>query len=254
MIDRRRFLAVAGLAALGLAGKPVFDALSGLYLTRAAPSGPPVPTRWGMAIDLRSCTAGVGCRECIAACHRAHNVPDFGNPKDEVAWARTVPYENVFGHEPELIPDSLRGLPVLALCNHCANPPCVTVCPTKATWKREDGIVMIDYHRCIGCRYCMAACPFGARSFNWRDPRPFIAGINPDFPARTKGVVEKCNFCEERLAAGEVPACVAACPEKSLTFGNLEEPGSPLREITRSRFTIQRKPELGTAPKVYYVV
>jgi molybdopterin-containing oxidoreductase family iron-sulfur binding subunit len=131
----------------------------------------------------------------------------------------------------------------------------VRVCPTQATWKRdEDGIVMMDWHRCIGCRYCMAACPYGSRSFNWQDPRPAIASFNPDFPTRTKGVVEKCNFCEERLARGKRPACVEACPEKTIVFGDLLDPDSEPRQLLRTRFSLQREPELGTSPSVYYLV
>jgi molybdopterin-containing oxidoreductase family iron-sulfur binding subunit len=124
----------------------------------------------------------------------------------------------------------------------------------SATWKREDGIVMMDWHRCIGCRYCVAACPYGSRSFNWQDPRTALATINPDFPTRTKGVVEKCNFCEERLARGEQPACVGACPEKAFIFGNLADPNSEPRQLLRTRFAVQREPELGTGPSVYYLV
>ncbi len=113
---------------------------------------------------------------------------------------------------------------------------------------------MMDYHRCIGCRYCMAACPYGSRSFNWVDPRPFIKDINLDYPTRTKGVVEKCNFCEERLAKGLLPACVEACQHKALIFGNLEDPRSEIRERLSSHYTIRRKPGLGTEPKVYYLI
>jgi molybdopterin-containing oxidoreductase family iron-sulfur binding subunit len=147
-----------------------------------------------------------------------------------------------------------RDQPFLVFCNHCDNPPCVRVCPTRATWKREDGIVMMDWHRCIGCRYCMAACPYGSRSFNWLDPRPHIPRIDPDYPTRTKGVVEKCTFCEERLARGQAPACVEACEEKALVFGDLEDPGSAVRELLRTNFAIRRKAELGTAPEIYYIV
>jgi molybdopterin-containing oxidoreductase family iron-sulfur binding subunit len=100
----------------------------------------------------------------------------------------------------------------------------------------------------------MAACPYGSRSFNWRDPRLFIDELDTDFPTRTKGVVEKCNFCQERLAQGLIPACVEACKEKALVFGNLKDPDSEVREILRSRYAIQRKPGLGTSPKVYYIV
>jgi len=100
----------------------------------------------------------------------------------------------------------------------------------------------------------MAACPYGARSFNWRTPLPFIDEVNPDFPTRTRGVVEKCNFCRERLARGIIPACVEACQEKALLFGDLEDPDSEVREILRSHHTIRRKPGLGTKPQVYYLV
>jgi molybdopterin-containing oxidoreductase family iron-sulfur binding subunit len=208
-----------------------------------------------MVVNLKACLEKDGCIECIDACHRVHNVPDFGNKKDEIKWIWTAPYEKVFPEqEHECIEKSLKGTPVIVLCNHCDNPPCIKYCPTGATWKREDGIVMMDYHRCIGCRYCMAGCPYGSRSFNWRDPRPFITEINPDFPTRTRGVVEKCNFCAKRLADGLLPACVEACPEKALVFGNLEDLDSEVREILRSQHIIQRLPELGTKPSVYYVV
>jgi molybdopterin-containing oxidoreductase family iron-sulfur binding subunit len=100
----------------------------------------------------------------------------------------------------------------------------------------------------------MAACPYGSRSFNWLDPRPAIRHLNPAFPTRTKGVVEKCNFCEERLAKRDPPACVAACPEKALMFGNLLDPTSGIRELLRTRYSIRRRPELGTDPQIHYLV
>ena len=111
----------------------------------------------------------------------------------------------------------------------------------------------MDQHRCIGCRFCMAACPFGARSFNWRDPRPFIKEQNPDYPTRTIGVVEKCTFCFERLAKGLQPACV----EKSnggLIFGDLSDPNSDVRKVLNTHYSIRRKPEIGTQPSVYYII
>ena len=144
--------------------------------------------------------------------------------------------------------------PFVVFCNHCDRPPCVRVCPTQATWKREDGIVMMDWHRCIGCRYCMAACPYGSRSFNWQDPRPFIRNLTAEFPTRSRGVVEKCTFCAERLAVGKAPACVAACEPGALVFGDLEDPGSELRKVLSTNFTLRRKAELGTIPEVYYIV
>jgi molybdopterin-containing oxidoreductase family iron-sulfur binding subunit len=150
--------------------------------------------------------------------------------------------------------EHVKDMPFMVLCNHCTNPPCVRVCPTKATYKLVDGITMQDMHRCIGCRFCMAACPYGSRSMNYRDPRPFIPKINADFPTRTRGVVEKCNFCEERLARGILPACVTVCKEKALVFGDLKDSGSDVRRLLNGRFSIRRRPDLGTEPQVYYLL
>jgi molybdopterin-containing oxidoreductase family iron-sulfur binding subunit len=112
---------------------------------------------------------------------------------------------------------------------------------------------MMDFHRCIGCRYCMAGCPFGARSFNFQDPRPFIKKENPDFPTRMRGVVEKCTFCSERLDNGEMPACVEAS-NGAVLFGDLSDKDSEVRKALRENFTIRRKPSLGTEPGVYYII
>jgi molybdopterin-containing oxidoreductase family iron-sulfur binding subunit len=141
------------------------------------------------------------------------------------------------------------------LCNHCDNPPCVRVCPTKATFRRADGIVMMDMHRCIGCRFCMAACPYGSRSFNFYDPRKFLPEVPPnkEYPTRTKGVVEKCTFCTERLVTGQLPYCVEAA-KGAMLFGDMSDAGSAPRKALRSRFSIRRNPGLGTQPQVYYLV
>lgn len=209
-----------------------------------------------MVVDLKKCWEREDCALCISACHKIHNVPDFGNSKDEVKWIWKDAFENAFPEQAhEFQTDRQRQGPVLLMCNHCDNPPCVGVCPTRATWKREsDGLVMMDWHRCIGCRYCMAACPYGSRSFNWRDPRPFIQEIAGGFPTRMRGVVEKCNFCEERLASGEIPACVQACPAGALVFGDLRDAGSQVRRLLQSNHAIRRRPDLGTLPQVYYLV
>jgi len=253
-IDRRDFIKISGLAALGLIAKPSFDMVSKLNKAKAATDEPTTAKRLALAIDLKACEITKGCTKCIDACHSIHNVPDFGNPKDEIKWIWKSTFEHAFpSQEHEFITKDIRELPQLLLCNHCDNPPCVPVCPTKATFQREDGIVMMDYHRCIGCRYCMAACPFGARSFNWRNPRPFISNIEADYPTRTRGVVEKCNFCAERLAEGLIPACAEACPN-ALFFGDMEDPNSDIRRLLETRFAIRRKPELGTKPQVYYIV
>jgi molybdopterin-containing oxidoreductase family iron-sulfur binding subunit len=143
--------------------------------------------------------------------------------------------------------------PVLVLCNHCKNAPCTRVCPTGATWRRSDGVVAMDEHRCIGCRYCMAACPYGSRSFNWESPRGLPAG---NYPARRAGVVEKCNLCVERLDVGQIPLCVETCRGigvAALTFGNLDDANSPLRRLLGSRQALQRRPSLGTEPSIFYL-
>lgn len=213
--------------------------------------------RWGLVIDMKKCWPRYqeGCRQCFAACQHAHNIPDIPNKEEEIKWIWTEPFVNAFPEqENEYIATGIKDKPFIVLCNHCENPPCVRVCPTKATFKRQDGIVTMDYHRCIGCRYCMAACPYGARSFNFGDPRPYIKDPNPAFPTREKGVVEKCNFCVERIEGGEAPACVAACPAGALIFGDLNDPGSEVRRILAERYTIRRKPELGTHPSVFYLI
>ncbi|MBI4591118.1 MAG: 4Fe-4S binding protein, partial [Candidatus Rokubacteria bacterium] len=170
-IDRRRFLQVAGLSALAVAGKRGFNALTDGGRAEGAPQRRPA-ARWAMVIDLRKCVNGGGCTDCIAACDRAHNVPHFDERRHEVKWIWREPFERAFAdHGSGYTEAAFKGTSLPVLCNHCDNPPCVRVCPVKATWKRDDGIVMMDYHRCIGCRYCMAACPYGARSFNWLDPR-----------------------------------------------------------------------------------
>ena len=254
-LGRRGFLKIIGLTSLGIVAKPVLDVLSRMKLAEVSPTaGTLVGKRWAMVVDMKKCTDD--CNDCIHACHSIHNVPDFGNPKDEIKWIWHETYEHTFpGRHHEYIEENLERKPFMVLCNHCDNPPCVRACPVKATWKRkEDGIVMMDFHRCIGCRFCMAACPYGSRSFNWWDPRTHIKEINPDFPTRTTGVVEKCNFCAERLAKGLIPACVEACKEEALVFGDLSDPDSEVREVLRSHYTIRRKPELGTRPQVYYIV
>ncbi len=250
--DRRFFLKAAGAVALGLAGG-VLERVTEAQV--AVESAAPGRTRWAMVIDPRACDEKEGCTACIEACHTAHNVPRIDDPRHEVKWAWKQSFEDAFPEqEAGVVDPALTARPVLLLCNHCDNPPCVRVCPTQATFRRDDGIVMMDWHRCIGCRYCVAACPYGSRSFNWVDPRPHIAHITEDFPTRTKGVVEKCTFCEERIGTGRAPACVEACPGGALTFGNLDDPDSEVRRLLRSRYALRRKPALGTRPEVYYLV
>jgi len=257
-IDRKTFLRVAGCSVAGaLAGGKLVQVVSAAQ--DAAPSSAPgalTASRWGMVIDTRKCLKDEGCVACIEACHQAHNVPSIPDPRREVKWiwkekvAHALPSQESEYPNPELAERE-----VLVFCNHCDEPPCVRVCPTQATWKRDsDGIVMMDWHRCIGCRYCVAACPYGSRSFNWSDPRPDIARITADYPTRSKGVVEKCTFCNERLAQGQLPHCVESCPEGALVFGDLADPNSEVRRLLAENLIFRRKPELGTKPEVFYIL
>ncbi len=294
-IKRRKFLKIAGISALGVAAKPAADALAIESLDQllrgftipetllhlfhrpaGSRSGEALTAkRWAMVVDVRQLDEEIA-EACMEACHTVHNVPSIENPKHEIKWIWHEEYKHAFpGQKHEHLEKALKKTPFLVLCNHCQNPACVRVCPTKATFKRKhDGIVLMDMHRCIGCRFCMAACPFGARSFNWIIPWPregagtlprFAKGKeppNPEFPTRVKGVVEKCNFCAERLAKGQIPVCVETCQEAAkkkgrnpaLVFGDLEDSNSEVRRLLRTRYSLRRKPELGTEPNIYYIV
>ncbi len=277
-MKRRKFLKIAGLSTIAGIGAPAaFERLlNGEVPTIShassqseshSESEKPTGKRYGMLINLKTFREHQGMAEkCVKACHTVHNVPDFQNPKDEIKWIWETPYENAFTSKSHYYKnEEVHNNDALVLCNHCDNPPCVRACPTKATFRRDDGIVAMDYHRCIGCRFCMAACPFGARSFNWRNPRGkdeksgryFIdrATYNKEFPTRMRGVVEKCNFCVERLAKGLQPACVEATGHtKALIFGDLNDTNSEIRRTLSSNFTIQRKPEAGTLPSIFYIL
>jgi Fe-S-cluster-containing dehydrogenase component len=252
---RRGFLAVAGGSLLGA---PLLKGALAETGEEAQAEGC-ISNRWAMVIDIRKCTAKGDCTACQTACHEAHNVPKIDDPEEEIKWIWKEGYCNVF---PERCHDymnsALKEASIPVLCNHCEYPPCVKVCPTQATWKRQsDGVVMMDMHRCIGCRYCVVGCPYGSRSFNWSDPRPHIAAIRKEFPTREKGVVEKCNFCVDRLAKGLEPACVEASRRvgcNALKFGDLLDPDAEVVRLLRQNNTIRRRPELGTGPAVYYIV
>jgi Fe-S-cluster-containing dehydrogenase component len=260
--SRRDFLKGISLTALGC-GIPLLE--TACRAAEHAGAGV-VSSQWAMVIDIEKCLQEDVRRACIEACHLEHNVPQIPDPDDEVEWVWTESYEDVFPDQVHAhTAPAVKEAPVLVLCNHCEKPPCVRVCPTGATWKRDsDGVVMMDMHRCIGCRYCMAACPYGSRSFNWRDPRDYIprnqdGELPSDYPTRAKGVVEKCNFCSERLRDGRAPACVEAADQVpggqgALTFGNLADPDAEVNRVLRERHTISRRVSLGTGPNVFYIV
>jgi [DsrC]-trisulfide reductase subunit O len=258
---RRSFMKITGLAALGLGATSALDVMaSGGGNSEPQPRMLPnekalTAKRWAMVVDTRKVHSSHDLEPIIDACNNIHNIPVLQDKRHEIKWIWEEEYKHAFPTQNhDHLNKKFKHMPFLVLCNHCKNPPCVRACPTKATFKREsDGIVLMDFHRCIGCRFCMAACPFGARSFNFREPKEFIPEINLKFPRRTKGVVEKCNFCAERLAVGKLPACVEAS-KGILTFGDLDDKDSNVSKLLEEHFTIRRKQTLGTEPSVYYIV
>jgi molybdopterin-containing oxidoreductase family iron-sulfur binding subunit len=220
---------------------------------------PPLPgVEFAYALDLSRC---VGCRRCVYACVEENNQ----SRDPQVHWIRVLSMDQERGvdfthanpyYQPEEVPEEGHFYVPVA-CQQCRNPPCTKVCPTGATWTEPDGIVVIDYDWCIGCRYCMAACPYGARSFNWGEPtipkgdlntRTHYLGNRP----RPKGVVEKCTFCIQRTRAGRYPACVEVCPAGARKFGNLLDPESEIRYIIEHKRVLVLKEDLNTVPRFFY--
>ena len=251
-VNRKEFLKLTGIAALlGVGGKTGFS----LYASgqESAEDSTENKIRYGLLIDTKKCPPG--CTDCIDVCHSKHNVPSHDSKKDEIKWIWKEPAKHLFPEDNwDLKPAKAKENPLLTLCNHCKNPPCVRVCPTQATFKRDDGIVMMDYHRCIGCRFCMAGCPYGSRSFNYKDPRKGLGEVNSDYPTRTIGVVEKCNFCAEKIGDGSAPHCVEKCTKGAIVFGDLNDPESEIRKAMENDHVLRRKAELGTEPSVMYKV
>ena len=255
-MNRRKFLKIAGISAVALSAGLTGEAVSAAVAPGRYEHGSKTlrAKRWGMVIDIRRFRTEADYAPLINACHDAHNVPDNPGPH-EIKWLWTDDYSAGFPDDPnEYSPEKFQSGKFPLLCNHCENPPCVRG-PTQATYKMEDGIVAMDYHRCIGCRFCMAGCPYGARSFNFVDPRHWLKEpiANPAYPTRMPGVVEKCTFCAERLAVGKLPACVEAS-DGAVLFGDLRDPKSNVRKALAANFSIRRKPTLGTQPGVYYLV
>ena len=254
MMNRRDFLKI--MASLGIGSALVLEGID--RIGTAADTIPGSKNlqagHWGMVIDVSKFKTPEDIQRVAAACHKYHNVPEINDPQHEIKWIWQEDFQHTFAElESEYLSEKVKQMQFPVLCNHCENPACVRVCPTQATFKRPDGIVAMDYHRCIGCRYCMAACPYGARSFNFFDPRPYIEEINSAVPTRTKGVVEKCTFCMERLDKGQQPVCAEASGG-AIIFGDLSDPDSPVRKVLRDNFFLRRKVELGTGPSVYYII
>ncbi len=223
--------------------------------------------RYAMVIDLDRC---MGCRACMEACKVENDTPTAH------FWMYVFRFEE--GTYPNV---HVWFLP--RPCMHCDNPPCVKVCPVGARYKREDGLVATDWDRCIGCRYCEVACPYGVNFFNWKEPKKNqylnweegdtkrTSGVvppyaNPDLDraygperrrtaggGRLKGVIEKCTFCVHRVEEGRKPACVTNCPAFALLFGDLEDPNSEVSQRLRQKPSFRLLEEAGTEPRVWYV-
>jgi molybdopterin-containing oxidoreductase family iron-sulfur binding subunit len=223
---------------------------------------PTAGVKFGYGLDISRC---IGCRRCVYACVKENNQ----SREPQVHWISVLEFEkgekwvNNFEestkyYNPHAVPEEGNFyMPVQ--CQQCENPPCVKVCPTKATWKERDGIIVVDYNWCIGCRYCMAACPYGARRFNWGKPRIKKKELNTNVHylgnrPRYKGVVEKCTFCIQRTREnpGRYPACVEICPVGARKFGNLLDPESEIRYCIDHKRVFRLKEDLNTFPKFFY--
>lgn len=206
--------------------------------------------KWIMIIDLSKC---IGCDYCVWACQATNDTAD------DMRWNIRVEDQTQLGDKFHLTRP----------CLHCGKAPCVEVCPVGATYHRHDGLVVMDYDKCIGCRYCQTACPYGARSFNWSErtdvnPRVPEWGT-PEVERRPRGVPEKCTFCIHRIDAGlaaglmpgvdeqATPACVNVCPVNARFFGNVNNPNSTVAQILRTKPTLRLREDLGTEPSVYYI-
>ena len=221
--------------------------------------------RWGMVVDLDRCT---GCQACVVACHAENNIPVVG--EEEAAKLRTLHWIRIERYwEGEYPNVKARFMPVM--CQQCDEAPCEPVCPVFATYHNPEGLNAQVYSRCIGTRYCGAACPYKVRVYNWlrsEFPEPLAEQLNPDVTVRTRGLIEKCSFCIQRIRRtqmeahaegrepedGEIqPACVQTCPPGALVFGDLEDPDSRASSLARSQRSFRLLGHLGTGPAVIYL-
>ena len=238
--SRRGFL---GVAAAGLAGGMLAPGVRLIEIAQAAPGAPSAnassKVRWGMLIDSNKCASG--CNDCVTACNTENGLSGGTRPTDS-QWIRKIEIK-------EIRTGKTQSLPMM--CQHCAEPPCVDVCPTGASFKRADGIVLVDKHICIGCRYCVMACPYKARSFV-HEPQ---TNQKPDVP-RGMGTVEGCTLCVHKVDRGEMPACVTACSvagHGAMIFGDLNDPNSEIAIRVASYSSRQIREDLNLNTGVRYI-
>ena len=277
-MDRRDFIkTLAALSATtlvgGLSGQKIKDITKNSANTGVS-TGDLYPAaihgaRYAMMIDVGAC---IGCRRCLHACRLENNIPDEPSNQqwiDLFELENTRPLSEIHGIPPEHANINYTESPkeghwyLSFNCFHCDNPPCTKVCPTGATYKDEDGLVLVNYELCIGCRYCMAACPYNARHFNWWEPKHPAARVSPldgsvvplneDVPLRPRGVVEKCTFCVHRTRNGNpITKCVEVCPVNARHFGDLHDPDSEVSRLLETVRTHRIKEELNSVPMLYY--
>src|SRR5512136_1883502 len=216
---------------------------------------------FGYALNLTRC---IGCRKCAHACLKENNQSRDSADDIEMSYIRVLELSkgainletSTAYYDPETVPQEDKYyMPVQ--CHQCRQSPCTKVCPVQATWQEPDGLVVVDYNWCIGCRYCMAACPYDARRFNYKKPTIPTEAINPDQDylsnrIRPKGVVEKCTFCLQRTRAGKYPACLEVCPTGARVFGNLLDPNSEISYVLKNKRVYILKEDVGTFPRFYY--
>jgi len=244
-MDRREFLeAGCGVLLAGASSAYAVKLLTTSSVSAAQPDDASSRRRWGMVVDLNKCRSD--CTACLEACRHENNVAQHGDSRWDVHWIRKVNLKRA-GDE-HAVEKS-----VILLCNHCDKPPCAQVCPVQATYKRHDGIVIVDHHRCIGCRYCVVACPYNARYFNFRESEEWP---NKEYPKRSHGVAEACTLCAHRLEEGRKPACVEACEQcnaGALVVGDLNDPESEISTLISGNPVKRIREDLGTEPKVSYI-